>query len=69
MPTSLCVGTQTKGVFKSTNGGEDWSALSTGLIKAPVLALAIDLAIPTTLYAGTDDGSVFAMKFLFYLPR
>jgi hypothetical protein len=45
MPTSLCVGTQPKGVFKSANGGEDWSTLSTGLIKAAVLALAIDLVI------------------------
>ena len=41
------------GVFKSTNGGANWSAANTGLTNTDVRALAIDPATPTTLYAGT----------------
>ena len=40
-------------MFKSTNGGENWSAVNTGLTDTYVNALAIDPATPTTLYAGT----------------
>ena len=40
-------------MFKSTNGGGNWSAVNTGLTNAIVRALAIDPATPTTLYAGT----------------
>ena len=41
-------------MFKSTNGGGNWSAVNTGLTSTDVLALAIDPATPTTLYAGTS---------------
>jgi hypothetical protein len=47
------------GVFKSTNGGTNWSAVNTGLTNTYVYALAIDPATPTTLYAGTWGGGVF----------
>ena len=47
------------GVFKSTNGGGNWSAVNTGLTDTDVRALAIDPATPATLYAGTDGGGVF----------
>ena len=40
-------------MFKSTNGGSNWSAVNTGLTNTVVLALAIDPATPATLYAGT----------------
>ena len=43
-------------MFKSTNGGGDWSAINTGLTTTVVLALAIDPATPATLYAGTGGG-------------
>ena len=47
-------------MFKSTNGGGNWSAVNTGLTSYLMLcALAIDPATPTTLYAGTWDGGVF----------
>jgi hypothetical protein len=67
-PTTLYAGTE-GGVFKSTDGGEAWSAVNIGLPWigeslsgfASVTALAIDSATPTTLYAGTEDG-VFAMQ-------
>ena len=44
------------GVFKSTNGGGNWSPANTGLTATTVHTLAIDPVTPTTLYAGTDDG-------------
>ena len=43
-------------MFKSTNGGGNWSAVNTGLTIAYVRALAIDPVTPATLYAGTDGG-------------
>ncbi len=46
-------------MFKSTNGGGNWSAVNTGLAATDVRALAIDPATPTTLYAGTQGGGVF----------
>ena len=36
--------------------GASWTAVNSGLIDTDVLALAIDPATPSTLYAGTDGG-------------
>ncbi|WP_205750431.1 IPTL-CTERM sorting domain-containing protein [Diaphorobacter sp. HDW4B] len=55
-PSTLYVGTDGGGVFKSTNGGAQWSAVNTGLTSRYVYTLAIDSG---TLYAGTDGGGVF----------
>ena len=55
-PTTLYAGTSGGGVFKSTDGGANWSA--TSLTNIAVSALAIDPLTPTTLYAGTD-GAVY----------
>ncbi len=49
------------GVFKSSNGGADWSAVNTGLANTDVRALAIDPQTPTALYAGTWGGGVFRL--------
>ncbi|HUM02031.1 MAG TPA: PKD domain-containing protein [Thermoanaerobaculia bacterium] len=46
------------GVFKSTNGGESWTAINAGLTNLNVFALAIDSSAPATLYAGTWGGGV-----------
>ena len=46
-------------MFKSTNGGGNWTAVNTGLPETYVYALAIDPATPTILYAGTYGGGVF----------
>ena len=46
-------------MFKSTNGGGNWSAVNTGLTSTDVQVLAIDPVTPTTLYAGTWGGGVF----------
>ena len=44
------------GVFKSTDGGNTWAHVATGLTSTNVLTLAIDPVTPTTLYAGTGGG-------------
>ena len=72
-PTTLYAGTYRGGVFKSTNGGGNWSAVNTGLTNTDVYTLAIDPITPTTLYAGTWGGGVFDMEqvenpYNLYLP-
>ena len=44
------------GMFKSTNGGSNWSAIDAGLTYPEVIALAMDPTEPQTLYVGTSDG-------------
>jgi hypothetical protein len=46
-------------VFKSTDAGNNWSAVNTGLPTTPVLALAIDPTSPKIIYAGTYSGGMF----------
>src|SRR5262249_15324536 len=48
-------GTDSKGVFRSTNRGEGWSSISSGLPSLKILSLAIDRA-RGLLLAGTRDG-------------
>src|SRR5258708_30852181 len=70
-PTTLYAGTplaflgtfhSNSGVFKSTDGGESWSASSTGLTAEGAAAGAGDPPTPPTLYAGArgGDGGVSA---------
>jgi hypothetical protein len=57
-------------MFKITNGGGEWSAVSDGLSRTYVSALVIDPATPTTLCAGTAGG-VFDRQqeeYRMYLP-
>jgi len=51
------------GVFKSIDGGEHWLAINEGLPPSPSFnTLAIDQALPTTLYVGTDYYGIFKSK-------
>lgn len=52
----MYAGTGSGGLFKSTNGGQDWVASSQGLPSKAVFALAIDPTHPATVYAGTNKG-------------
>lgn len=56
-PSILYAGTEGGGVFKSTDGGENWSVAN-----AKVEALAIDPTTPTALYAGTVGDGVFSIQ-------
>ena len=57
-PQTIYAPSENNGLFKSTDGGANWSA--TGLSKTSVSAVAIDPLNPDTLYAGTTD---------YYSPR
>jgi photosystem II stability/assembly factor-like uncharacterized protein len=51
------------GVYWSTNGGANWKPHNAGLADLNVQNLLIDPRNPETIYAGTYEGSVFAMTF------
>jgi len=53
--TNLFAGTE-GGVFRSTNGGINWTAVNNGLTKFEVLALAVQ---GSHLFAGTKEGGMF----------
>lgn len=55
-PTTLYIGTEGQGVLKSTNAGDTWTKINTGLGNLSVLALAIDRTATNVLYAGTGAG-------------
>jgi photosystem II stability/assembly factor-like uncharacterized protein len=48
-------------VFRSTDGGANWTPLTPGKTTQWFAALAMDLRDPKTLYAGTAGGGVFAI--------
>ena len=58
-PSTLYAGTYGGGVFKTTDGGGNWTAVNTGLTTLSIFALALDPTTPSTLYAGTYGGGVF----------
>jgi len=58
-PTTLYAGTASGGVFRSTDSGDHWTAVNTGLSSPWVVSVGIDPLTPTTLYAGTYGGGVF----------
>src|SRR5262249_29999223 len=53
--TTLYAGTG-GGVYKSTDGGRQWTAMNTGLADRNVEVVVIDPHTPTILYAGTYGG-------------
>jgi len=58
-PSTLYAGTEYFGLFKTVNGGESWTSVSTGLTSPYLTALAISHSDPLTLYAGTQYEGVF----------
>ena len=53
-PDTLYAGTDGGGVFKSTDGGTNWTAMNNGLTNPAINALAINPQTPDTLYAGVN---------------
>ncbi|RIE06452.1 WD40/YVTN/BNR-like repeat-containing protein [Candidatus Cryosericum terrychapinii] len=60
VPSTLYTSTGTQ-VFRSTDGGDMWTALNTSFAttSSPVTALVIDPVTPSILYAGTYGSGVF----------
>ena len=53
---TLYAGTDGAGVYKSMDGAATWATFSSGLTDFSVLAIAVDPAIPSIVYAGTPSG-------------
>lgn len=56
-PSALFVGAVGEGVWRSTDGGVQWSRASKGMfVECDVRALTVDPRRPRVLYAGTNEG-------------
>lgn len=55
-PATLYAATGNAGVFKSTDGGRQWTPMNEGLGSPAALSIAIDPSHPSTIYAGTNRG-------------
>ena len=56
---TLYAGTDGSGVFRTTDGGANWSAVNNGLSHLRIRTLAIDPIDPMRVYAGSDGSGVF----------
>jgi hypothetical protein len=54
-PSTVYAGT-VSGVFKTTNGGRNWTAMNNGLANRNVLAMVINPSSPATLYVAIGSG-------------
>ncbi len=50
-------------MFKTTNGGSNWTPANTVLTSFQVYTLVINPTTPDTLYAGTTGGGVLVTTF------
>jgi photosystem II stability/assembly factor-like uncharacterized protein len=55
-PATLYAGTESSGVFKSTDWGKTWMPTSAGLKSLSINALGINRSAPSMLHAATSDG-------------
>jgi photosystem II stability/assembly factor-like uncharacterized protein len=55
-PATLYVGNGQRGVFKSTDRAETWTAMNTGLGDLRVDTIVLDPVTPQTVYASTESG-------------
>lgn len=55
--TTICIGTIGSGAWTSTDGGDSWRRVMTGLwSESRVFGLSVHPAEPRTVFAGADDG-------------
>jgi len=58
-PTTMIVGAVNGGVWRSTDGGQNWTVLTDNLSNIDVYALAIDPKNPAVYYWGSTGGTIF----------
>lgn len=58
-PDTLYAGTWGSGVFKTTNAGQNWVPVNTGLENKFIWSLAVNPLQPNILYAGTYRGKLY----------
>jgi hypothetical protein len=63
-PSTVYAGIWGGGVFKSTDGGANWSAFNAGLTELRITynSLAIDPVTPARLHVGTYGDGVFSIQ-------
>jgi hypothetical protein len=64
-PLTMYVGTARGGIWKSTDGGVDWTPKSDHEESLAIGALAIAHSNPQTLYAGTGEGDIYYYRLNF----
>lgn len=55
MPSTLYAATMKSGIFKSTDGGQTWTATSNDLTNTNIWSIALDPVTPNILYVGAHD--------------
>ncbi len=55
----IYVGTEEEGLFKTTDGGMNWSASSSGLPSDEIRVIAVNPNTSSTVYAGTRSNGIF----------
>jgi hypothetical protein len=58
-PVNIWAGLDGSGIYRSTNGGADWTNTGTQPANLFIRALAINTSYPNTLYAGTYGGGLY----------
>lgn len=58
-PNIIYAGSWGSGVFKSVDGGADWSSANKGLAALYIYSLAIDPEVPSTIFAGAYEGGIY----------
>ncbi len=58
-PMRILAATYGDGVFLSTNEGDSWTAMNTGLTSTKLLTIAVDPATPNRFFVGSDGEGVF----------
>lgn len=56
LPAPIYAGTATDGIFKSSDGAKNWTAMNQGLSSTAIHGLVVDPKSPGTIYAATEDG-------------
>jgi photosystem II stability/assembly factor-like uncharacterized protein len=58
-PSILYAGSESDGIYKTLDGGWNWSLINTGLRDTDIHTIAIDPQVLETVYVGTQNGGVF----------
>jgi len=55
----IIIGANTGGVWRTTDGGQNWTPLTDNFVNLRVFSVAIDPLVPTTYYFGSSSGLIF----------
>ena len=58
--TAIVYAGNPSGVFRSTDGGQNWEQINTGLTNTEIKSLTVTSTEPVVIYAGTADGKLSA---------